>query len=379
MIALATFLVCGFAVTWVYVGYPLTLVALAQLHPRPRRRHPVDIKVSVVVPAHNEAEAIGPKLESVLKSDYGRDRIELIVVSDGSTDTTAALAEAAGADRVLDLPRIGKTAALIAGAEAATAEVLAFTDADAMFLPDTLGQLMLNFADREVGGVAANQLFGAGSGRAVEQGQGLYWRYDQWIKRLEDRVGSTVSAGGGLYAVRRELFRAPSLDAGTDDFLVSSHVIRAGFRLAYDEHARVLLRPEGSARSELRRRIRVMNRAQRAAFSLGRLGVPFLGGMYGFQLFSHQVLRRFVPFFLLGAFASSAVLAASQPWWWLALAPQLLVYTLASVAFLSRRRRWGGSRVLAIPYFFCLANVAAGLAMFSLAGGRRYASWEPRL
>jgi cellulose synthase/poly-beta-1,6-N-acetylglucosamine synthase-like glycosyltransferase len=377
MIELGVFIVSAVTVAWVYAGYPLALAVLARLRPRPRRREAIELKVSVIVPAHEEAETIGVKLASVLNSDYPRRAIETIVVSDGSTDGTAALADRAGADRVLDLPRVGKSAALVAGAQAATGEVLAFTDADALFAPDTLRELVANFADPNVGGVAANQVFDVGSGRPVEQGQGLYWRYDQWIKQLEDRVGNTVSAGGGLYAVRRKLFKAPPLEDGTDDFLISSHVVRAGFRLAYDEHARVLLRPEGEGRSELRRKIRVMNRGQRAAFSLGRLLIPFAGGMYGFQLLSHQVLRRIVPFFLLGALASSALLAVREPWWWLVLAPQLLVYTLAAVAVACRRRRWGSIRVLAVPYFFCLGNLAAGLAMLSLASGRRYESWKP--
>jgi cellulose synthase/poly-beta-1,6-N-acetylglucosamine synthase-like glycosyltransferase len=376
VIAHALFSLATTVVGWTYAGYPLALALVARLRPQPRIRHPLQMRVSVIIPAHNEASAIDTKVANVSASHYPSSALELIVVSDGSTDGTPQAARDAGADTVLDLPRVGKAAALSRAAEVATGEIFAFTDADSRFAPDTLSQLVSNFADRSVGGVSANQLFAA-EGDAIGHGEGLYWRYDQWIKRLEDRVGSTVSAGGGLYAVRRGLFRAPQLAAGTDDFLISTEIVRAGFRLAFDEHCRVYLRPSESGRAELRRKVRVMNRGQRAAFSLGRLLIPGLGGWYGFQLLSHQVLRRFVPFFLLLALASSIWLVVGNPLWWIVLAPQLLFYALACVGAIGAGRAWSRRRLLWVPYFFCLANLAAALAMLSLLAGKRYERWTP--
>jgi cellulose synthase/poly-beta-1,6-N-acetylglucosamine synthase-like glycosyltransferase len=258
----------------------------------------------------------------------------------------------------------------------ATGDILAFTDADSRFATETLSRLVSNFADARVGGVSANQVF-AEEGNAVGHGEGLYWRYDQWIKRLEDRVGSTVSAGGGLYAVRRELFRPPQMASGTDDFLISTEVVRAGFRLAFDEHCRAFLRPSESGRAEFRRKVRVMNRGQRAAFSLGRILVPGLGGWYGFQLFSHQVLRRFVPFCLVLTLASSATLAWANPIWWLVFGPQVAFYALAATGAIGAGRSWSRRRLFWLPYFFCLANLAAAVAMLSLLAGARYERWTP--
>jgi cellulose synthase/poly-beta-1,6-N-acetylglucosamine synthase-like glycosyltransferase len=256
--------------------------------------------------------------------------------------------------------------------------VLVFTDADTTFAPETLRELASNFADPHVGGVAANEVVVSHDGDGgIVRGEGLYWRYDQWIKRLEDRVGSTVSASGRLYAIRRELFRPPLRDDGADDFLISTEVVRAGRRLAFDECADVFNEVVDDGGSELRRKIRVMNQGHRAAMSLGPLANPFRGGLYAVQLLSHQVLRRFVVFFLLALLTASAVLAAGNAVWWLLLAPQLAFYALALLGWVAQRTGRPRARVLWLPYFFCLANLAAGAAMLSLAAGVRYRRWTP--
>jgi cellulose synthase/poly-beta-1,6-N-acetylglucosamine synthase-like glycosyltransferase len=377
-VSLFVFVVAVSLTAWVYAGYPALLALVGKFRPRPRRREEGRSRLSVIVAAYNEADVIAQKIADVRESDYPSELIEIVVASNGSTDDTVAVARRAGADIVLELPVAGKMPALVAAVEASTGELLVFTDADATFERDTLRQLVANFADPEVGGVSANDLVGARSADgAVVRGESLYWRYDQWIKRHEDAIGSTVSACGGLYAIRRSLFRKPKLDAGTDDFLISVGVVRAGHRLAFDEHTYVRTVVENDGRSEFRRKVRVMNRGQRAAFASGRLIVPLVGGFYAIQLLSHQVLRRFVPFFLVAALVASAVLAARDARWWLVLAPQLAFYALAFVGWAVQGQPWGRTKVLWVPYYFCLANLAAAIAMLSLATGVRYRSWEP--
>jgi cellulose synthase/poly-beta-1,6-N-acetylglucosamine synthase-like glycosyltransferase len=368
----------GAAVIWVYAGYPMLLLLLARTRARPRERRPTHKTVSVIVAAHNEETVIEAKLANVLASRYPRALVEVVVVSDGSTDGTAEGARRAGADRVLDLPRLGKITALNAGVEAATGEVLVFTDADSLLRPETLDELMANFADPAVGGVSANELSRIDADSSgVARGEGLYWRYEQWIKRLEDKVGSTVSASGRLYAVRRSLFRPSAVTAGTDDFVISTQVLKAGRRLAFDERTIVLVDSPVDASQELRRRVRVMNRGLRAAFSLGKLLLPWRGGFYSVQVLSHKVLRRLVPFFLLAAFAASIWLTASGAVWWLLLGPQLAFYGLALVGWAGRKRPWARARPLWVPYYFCLVNAAAAAAVVSVLGGLRFERWNP--
>lgn len=377
LLPLILLLISGTVVVWVYAGYPVLLLLLARTRPRRRERKPTHEPVSVLVAAHNEEDVIAAKVENVLASRYPRRLIEIVVASDGSTDSTVEAASRAGAQRVLDLPRVGKITALNAGVEAASGEVLVFTDADSMFRTDTLDELMANFADPAVGGVSANEVSGIEAGASgVARGEGLYWRYEQWIKRYEDKVGSAVSASGRLYAVRRSLFRPSTVTAGTDDFVISTQVVKAGRRLAFDERTIVMVDAPLDSTPELRRKVRVMNRGLRAAFSLGGLLLPWRGGFYSLQVLSHKVLRRFLPFFLLAALAASAWLVTLSPVWWLVLGPQLLFYGLAAAGWASRGHAWGRARPLWIPYYFCLVNAAAAIAVISVLGGVRFERWE---
>ena len=360
-----------------YLGYPLLLVVLAHLRPRPHRRAPQLKPITVIVPAHDEEAVIERKVRNVLDGSYPRNLVEVIVASDGSTDRTVELARGAGAT-VLDLPRSGKVGALTAAAAEARGEILVFTDADCMLEPHSLGELVANFADPEVGGATANEVRrGAAEFGGVSRGEGLYWRYEQWIKRLEDRVGSTVSACGSLYAVRRSLFRAPTATAGNDDVLISTEVVRRGSRLVFDERALVIVGSTKRGGDEFRRKIRIVNGGLRTWLSLGELLDPRRHGLYALQVWSRKILRRLLPFTLLALFVSSAWLAASEPWWWIVFAPQVLVALLASAGWCLRRRPAGRRRALWIPYYFALANVAAGVAVLSLAAGLRFERWKP--
>jgi cellulose synthase/poly-beta-1,6-N-acetylglucosamine synthase-like glycosyltransferase len=364
-------------VVWVYVGYPALLVALGRLRPRPRLRAPVAAPVTLIVPAHNEAAAIAEKVANVRAGEY-EGPIEVIVASDGSTDGTAEAAREAGADVVLELPRCGKTRALVAAAESASGELLVFTDADSLLEPTALAELTSAFADPSVGGVSGSEVRSLRStSPGVARGEGLYWRYEHWIKRLEDHIGSTVSAAGGLYAVRAALFRAPAALDGADDFVVSTEVVRSGYRLAFEERARVeIALPEEGAR-EFARKIRVMNQGLRAALALGPLLLPTRGGLYGLQVVSHKILRRLVPFFLVALLLSSALLAFRGWPWTVLLALQLGFYALAAGGLVGRRSGWAKRPVLWVPYYFCLANAAAGAAVVSVLAGVRYTEWEP--
>jgi cellulose synthase/poly-beta-1,6-N-acetylglucosamine synthase-like glycosyltransferase len=377
-VTVVAFCVAAALTAWVYAGYPLALAALGRVRPRPRRREPIKPALSVIVAAHDEVDVIADKVANVRACDYPERLLELIVASDGSQDGTVDAARRAGATRVLDLPRMGKLAALNRGAEVAAGEILVFTDADSLFQARTLRELVSNFADEHVGGVAANIVRCVEEdGRPVARGEGLYWRYERLIKSLEDRVGSVVSASGHLYAVRSRYFTPSGLTVGTDDFVISSQVVRAGGRLAFDEHAIVLVPTPEEGATELRRKVRVMNRGLRAALALGDALLPTRTGLYALEVLLHKVLRRLVGFLLVVMLATSALLAAANPTWWIALAPQLAFYALAAAGGLLAATRWGRLKPLWIPYFFCLANGAAALAVLSLLVGARFERWEP--
>jgi cellulose synthase/poly-beta-1,6-N-acetylglucosamine synthase-like glycosyltransferase len=380
VIAVGVALVSAAVVAWVYVGYPAALAAMAVVRPRPRRRAPLALPVSVVIAAHDEGPIIAGKVANVRATDYPPALVEIVVASDGSTDDTVAAARSADADVVLDLPRTGKLRALNAAVARSSGAVLVFTDADAQLERATLGELVANFADDSVGAVAANEVhLVEHDGVPVARGEGLYWRYEQGIKRLEDRVGSAVSASGRCYALRRDLFVPSSQSASTDDFVISTQAIRTGHRLAFDAEARVLVDTPDEGGTELRRKVRVMNRGLRGAIALAGALLPWSRPGYLLQLLCHKVLRRFVGFFLVALLAASAWLAAGDPRWWFLLGPQLGCYAAAVVGAIAQARHRRPPKVFWVPYYFCLSNLAAALAVCSLARGARYEVWEPAL
>jgi hypothetical protein len=176
---------------------------------------------------------------------------------------------------------------------------------------------------------------------------------------------------------RAELFRAPSDPAYADDFAISTSVIASGHRLAFDPDTRVIVQLPTRGRAELRRKVRVMNGGLRAAFALVSFRLLREHPWYALQLLSHKILRRFVGFFLATMFIISAFGAATNSAWWIALAPECVFYCLAAAGAASAHMGLRSSRLLAIPYYFCLANVAAAIAVMSIVAGVRYEKWQP--
>jgi glycosyltransferase involved in cell wall biosynthesis len=367
---------------YTYAGFPLLVLARAAVRPRPYRTGDVRPPVSVLIAAHNEATAIGPKLESVLAAAYPGGRREVIVASDGSDDGTEEVVrryEDRGV-RLLALPRVGKAAALNRAIAVATGEVLVFTDANSALEPDAVTALVRPFADPTVGGVAGDQRYRRrGDEAAVTGGERRYWDFDRLLKVAESRAGNAISATGALYAVRRELVGEVP-EGVTDDFATSTGVIAAGARLVFAPDAVAWEPVAASGEVEFGRKVRVMTRGLRGVVVRRELLDVRRHGFYAVQLVSHKVLRRLMVVPL-------AVLAVASPALWrrgrlyrLATVGQVLFYGAGAAGLLagSSGRRRGRHRLLAIPAFFCLVNAASVKACWNLVTGRRIDRWEPQ-
>jgi cellulose synthase/poly-beta-1,6-N-acetylglucosamine synthase-like glycosyltransferase len=380
------FALSAVAVGYLYLGYPLLLVVLARLRPRPVAAGLVRPAVTIVVPAHDEEAVIGEKLESCLAQDYPADRLEVLVVSDGSTDRTEEIVRARAARdprvRLLAIPRSGKAAALDRGALHATGEILVLTDANALLGPGSLVRLVEPFADPEVGGVCGRKRYRRGRGvDATELGENLYWRWDQWQKSLESRIGSVFAADGALYAVRRGLYVPMADPAQADDIAISARIVLQGRRLLFEPGAVAFEEPPAEGREELRRKVRVTNHSVRALLNLGRR--LWTSGFYSVELLSHKLLRHLAPFPLLALVATSLALAlrldgAAGAFFRLCLAFQLGFYALGLAGFLLRGTRVGRLRFLSIPYYFSMVNLAALLGVLAILRGVRTVRWAPR-
>ncbi|MGH2569603.1 MAG: glycosyltransferase family 2 protein [bacterium] len=377
----ALFWATALLLAWVYAGFGL----FAGLWGAVRRRRvavaDVTPPVSLIIAAYNETRGIRDKLENSLALDYPRELLEILVGSDGSDDgTDAIVAEyAARGVKLRSFPRRGKIHVLHDLVAEARGEILLFSDANTLWESSAVRMLVRNFADRNVGGVCGNQKYRTeGGADSSGKGESLYWRYDKWLKAMQSATGSIVSADGAIYAIRRELYKKPPSAAVTDDFAISTAVVEAGKRLVFEAEAIGWEYPTGRAGDEFGRRVRLMNRGLNGVWLRRRLLDPSRYGFYALLLFSHKVLRRLAPVFLIVLLVTGLVLAPRGSFWFACGAAQAAVYVLGGLGFLLRRSAAGGSRILSTPFYFCLANAAAFVALVEFLRGRRIERWQPK-
>jgi cellulose synthase/poly-beta-1,6-N-acetylglucosamine synthase-like glycosyltransferase len=355
---LALFLFWGATVgiAYTYLGYPLWIYFRSQLRPHPWLKQSRVLSVSVILPVHNCGAVLKQKIDQLLALDYPKDQIEFIVVSDGSNDDTERiLAEHPLVKSVVYPQRQGKTAALNAGMQIASGEVLVFLDIRARVPPNSLQILLANFADPTVG-CASGQLvlLEDEHDQTTEAIGSFYWRYEQWIRNCESKVDSPVGVTGCFYAVRANL--ASNLPDATvlDDMLQPLSVIRQGYRSVVDLHAVVYDVLPRDAQNEFNRKVRTLA----GNFQLIQLAPWVLSreNRLRFELISHKLLRLLVPALLIIAFCSSAILSVCSRIYAAAFIAQVLLYLLAAVG-----------AVRGIPFISKLAGAARAFCVLNLA------------
>ena len=364
-------------IVYVYAGYPLLLAAIRAVRgAQPVRRDAAEPPVTLVISAYNEEAVIGEKLENCLQLDYPRDRLQVIVVSDASEDRTDEVVSgyASHGVELLRMPqRSGKTVGLNAAVTRARGEIIVFSDANAMYGRDVVRKLVRNFADPAVGAVVGESTY-VDQQVESERSEGLYWRYETAIKRLESAVGSVVGGDGAIYAIRRSLYVPMRADA-LSDFVNPLQIVKAGYRCVYEPEARSYERAADDFGKEFRRKVRIVNRAWRALFSLRELLNPLRFGFFAVQLASHKLMRWLVPVFLVVAFVSNATLLAKGTVFRVAMALQIAFYVLAIAGYACRRRPTMPT-LLSVPYYFCLVNVASVLGILDAFRGKTYTTWS---
>ena len=363
-------------IVYVYAGYPLVLAVLSRVA---RPRGPVgegtpDATVTIVISAFNEADCIAAKLDNTLQLDYPADLLDVLVVSDASDDGTDDIVRGYE-DRGVRLLRMeergGKTLGLNAAVAASNSDIVVFSDANAMYRQDAVRHLVANFADTAIGAVIGESTYTppeTDSGRS----ESAYWDYEVWIKSMESRLGSVVGGDGAIYAVRRALYTPMRADA-LSDFVNPLQVVRAGYRCVYEPAAISYEEAAEDFRKEYRRKVRIVNRAWRAMLSLREMLNPFRFGWFSIKLWSHKVLRWWVPAFMLGAFLTNLALVGSGGIYLLALVVQIAFYGVALMGYVNRGHEqavW-----MRIPYFFCLVNFAAAVGIVEATFGKSYTTW----
>lgn len=371
----ALFIISISVITYTYLVYPLLIGMWAAVRRRRIEKQYVWRPVSIVLAVHNEEANIRARIDNLLHQDYPPELVELIVVSDGSTDGTVAAAGEAGGERTKILAEeaaCGKAAAVTLGVRHASHDIIVFADARQRFADNALAELTAVFHDEGVGAASGELLFENEDGGEVGRGVGMYWRYEKFIRRMESAVDSVVGATGSIYAVRRKLVAPLPPHTLLDDLLIPMRVVLRGFRVVFVRSANAYDRVSKTASDEFPRKVRTLA-GNFQAFALEPALLNPLKNRLFFQVLSHKVLRLFVPYFcILALFANFFLDGALYE---TVLVAQLLFYGTMLLGFTPlKRARVGG--VIRMVWTFGVLNAAAVAGLCVFLRGKEKQVWK---
>jgi glycosyltransferase involved in cell wall biosynthesis len=364
-------------IAYTFVGYPALLWVLSHQPGRGRavqRRAGIYPKVSLTIVVHNAAKIIRDKLRNTLALDYPREKLEIIVVSDGSTDDTCdAVREFASADvKLIELPaRKGKHYAQMIGRNASHGEILAFTDASVLLEPASLAKMTENFADPSVGVVSSEDLVEA---KGHSAGEGSYVGGEMKLRRLESGVGSLVSVSGSFFGARREVCSKWHPNHSSD-FFVPLHAVSQGYRAVVDPESRARFGATRSDRAEFGRKVRTIVHGLNVLFMHVGLLNLLRYGFFSLELASHKLFRWLLPYALAVLLVSNIFLAKAHPVYLLFLLPQLGLYLAGLLGLVLGRAT--AFKPLRLAAFFLVGAAATVAAWVMVSLGEEYVVWEP--
>jgi len=372
------------------IGYPALLALLIFALKPYLQRKDFTPPVSVIIPSFNEGGVIQDKVLTVLNSHYPASQVEVICTDDGSTDDTLEKIRSVGDPRVILVyqpERSGKMAAMSRGVHRAGGEFFIFTDANAMWKPDTLSNLMSNFAEPRVGCVCGRKTL-IGRGSQAEENENLYWRYESWIKSQESRLGSTVAASGELLAVRRAVYQLHDQEIINDDSQIVLETVKKGYRVLFDPSAVTVEQGSSSMAEEFGRKSRIAAGRWQLTGQLLKLALNHPG--FVFKFISHKLLRLLVMPLMILAFISNlavvisnppagtgivSLIKLSPPWGQIFLIGQISLYLLAALGAVFE---YFGIRCKPVYfiYYFVGAQFATLAGLLRFSSGRQSVLWR---
>jgi poly-beta-1,6-N-acetyl-D-glucosamine synthase len=361
-----------------YVGYPALIWVLGRFFPRPIRTLPQIKKLTVLIAAYNEEQRLAAKIENCFALDYPPGQLDVLIVSDGSTDRTDEVVSRCasrfpGRVKLISLPeRGGKARALNIGAAAASGEILLLADVRQRFDTQVARALVRNFADPEIGAVSGELFLLEEGAREKPEGLGLYWRYEKAIRLAESQNGSTVGYTGAISAIRRELFVPLPHDTLVDDLVTPLQVVAQGYRVIFEPAAHAFDHVSATPGHEFARKVRTLAGVTQTLIRLPQLAGP-LGLRLRWQFWSHKVMRLLVPYALAMAFCASA--ASDHIFYRTAFLLQVGVYILGILGMFGKLRG-GWARLTTTPQTFLMLNMAAVTGVVRYLTGQRLDLWR---
>lgn len=373
------FLSSLFTLIFVYFGYPLVIFIISRLKASVVSKGPYEPRVTILISAYNEEKHISATIDNKLSLDYPRDKIEIIVISDGSDDSTDDIVRSfdhRGVKLIRQEPRKGKTSALNLAVSQAAGEILVFSDANSFYDRDALRCLIENFSDQSVGYVTGKMVYVNPDGTTIGDGCSAYMRYENVLRTYETNIGSIVGVDGGIDAVRKSLYRPMKADQ-LPDLVLPLMVVEQGYRVVYEHRAILKEDTLKSSEDEYRMRVRVSLRALWALWDMRRLLDLRRYGVFSFQLLSHKVLRYLGILFMAGVLIANALIVSRKRLYATLFLIQIMFYGAALAGRLLEKKGMI-KRLLYIPYYFCLINIAAGHALIRFLRGEKQVLWTPR-
>lgn len=389
MILKLLFWILFFLLFYTYLGYALVLFVVVRLkkiffsaEKTPRTDY--EPEVCLFVTAFNEKDYIHQKVENSFQLDYPKEKIQYVWVTDGSDDGTPDLLKEYTELEVYHQPkRRGKMHAMNRGMQFVKAPIVIFSDTNTLLNKEAIREIVAQFSNPEVGCVAGEKrIIEKESDAAAAAGEGLYWKFESWVKKMDAQLNSAVGAVGELFAIRRELFEEVETDTVLDDFIISLRIAQKGYKIAYTPNAYAEETASLNVKEELKRKIRIAAGGIQSLSRLSGLLNPFKYGVLSWQFISHKALRWTmapVSLFLL-IFINGWIIGQNNSWtdpgfftffFWF----QVLCYLLAAVGwfFENRKIRF---KLLFVPYYFVSINYAAIRGIFRYFRKKQPASWE---
>ncbi len=368
---------------YVYIGYPVIMALIAYLYPKPEYNLTDYPQVTLIIAAYNESAIIQEKLNNALNLDYPSMKLEIIVAADGSTDDTTAIVkefESRGVKLSYSAQRQGKLAAISRAVKHASGDILVFSDANNFYSAYSLKYLIQPFINPKVGATTGAKHIRS-EGDALSSSEGLYWKYESWIKKNESRVNTCTAAAGEILAVRKELFPKTPPGVINDDFYILLNIIHAGFRVLYVSEAESWERVSQSEQDEIKRRTRITAGRFQALTNFWKW-MPWNNPGAIWQIISHKYFRLFIPFAMLLGLITNLILVINQIWFqintenwvlWM-MAAQISFYLCAILgSWINLKGPW---KVLYIPVFLVNSNLASLRGFFRHLTQKQEVSWE---
>jgi poly-beta-1,6-N-acetyl-D-glucosamine synthase len=377
----AIFWICSFIVFYSYFGYALLSYLLVKILRRPL---PVFDKsfipeVSIIIAAYNEKDFITDKIKNTLQLDYPPDKLQIIVVTDGSDDGTEQLIKEFPEVKHLHIPeRNGKIAAVDRAMAFVETSFVIFTDANTFINKDAIKKIIRHFKSDKVGGVAGEKrVQNKKQGGMIAEGEGLYWKYESFLKKLDSQLYSVVGAAGELYAIRKELYQSVPKDTIIEDFYLTLKIAAGGFKIVYEPEAFSIESSSVSVPEELKRKIRIAAGGIQSIIRLKNLLNPFRYGLLSFQYISHRVLRwTLAPLSIVLIFISNYILAYYQiPFYRMIFILQSIFYIMATLGMFLENSKVR-IKLFFIPFYFLIMNYAVYVGFLRHLKGTQSVLWE---